>query len=301
MTRVAHISDLHVLDLEGVPFGRFLNKRITGYANLRFKRKAVHRSEYVRSLARALRTSDVDHVVITGDLTNLALETEFAAVKRIIEDDLGLDATKVSVIPGNHDAYTEGSHRSGRFMQYFGDYVTSDIRVSDEPFPFVRLRGAVAIVGLSSALPQMPMIAAGKVGDAQLRALETILAHPEVKSRTLMLLIHHPIINPPSRRKTFTNGLRDADKLLHALRNVERGLLAHGHLHMRMLRTVDTKAGLLAVAGATSASLHHADPNKMAGYNLYEFGERGELIHVSARVFVPERGELAERELPLFA
>lgn len=301
MTRVAHISDLHVLDLEGVPFSRFLNKRMTGYANLRFKRKAVHRSEYVRSLARALRTADVDHVVITGDLTNLALETEFAAVKRIIEDDLALDPTKVSIVPGNHDSYTAGAHKSGRFMKYFAEYVTSDIPAGPDPFPYVRLRGPVAIIGLSSAISQLPMIAAGKVGEVQLRALETILSHPEVKSRTLMILLHHPIINPTSRKRAFTNGLWDADKLLHALRNVERGLLAHGHLHSRMLRTVDTKAGLIAVAGATSASLHDADPNKMAGYNLYEFGERGELIHVSARVFVPERGELAEREIPLFA
>ncbi|MFO0664338.1 MAG: metallophosphoesterase [Polyangiaceae bacterium] len=301
MTKVAHISDLHVLDLAGVPLGRFLNKRITGYANLRFKRNHVHRSEYVRALARALRDSDVDHVAITGDLTNLALETEFVAVKRIIEDDLGFDSSKVSIVPGNHDSYTAGAHRSGRFMEYFGNYVTSDLPVGPDPFPFVRLRGPVAIVGLSSAIPQMPMIAAGKVGEAQLRALETVLGFPEVKSRTLMLLLHHPIINPASKRKAFTNGLWDAEKLLHALRGVERGLLAHGHLHARMLRTVDTKAGLIAVAGATSASLHHADPNKMAGYNLYEFGERGELIHVSARVFVPERGELDEREIPLFA
>ena len=41
--RVAHFSDLHVLDLEGVSTSRFLNKRFTGWVNLRLKRQHKHR------------------------------------------------------------------------------------------------------------------------------------------------------------------------------------------------------------------------------------------------------------------
>jgi hypothetical protein len=33
--RIAHFSDLHLLSLEGVPARRFLNKRFTGWVNLR--------------------------------------------------------------------------------------------------------------------------------------------------------------------------------------------------------------------------------------------------------------------------
>ena len=39
--RIAHLSDLHLLSLTGVPLRRFLNKRISGYANLRLKRGSI--------------------------------------------------------------------------------------------------------------------------------------------------------------------------------------------------------------------------------------------------------------------
>ena len=73
--RIAHFSDLHLLSLEGVPLRRFLNKRATGYANLRLKRGSIHRASYVKAIAREVRRIKADHVVVTGDLTNLALNT----------------------------------------------------------------------------------------------------------------------------------------------------------------------------------------------------------------------------------
>src|SRR4051812_44185726 len=107
--RIAHFSDLHVLSLEGVKPYRFLNKRLTGYANMRFKRSHVHRVSYVKAIAREIAKSKIDHVVITGDLTNLALEAEFEAVRALLERELGFDAKHVTIVPGNHDLYTRGA------------------------------------------------------------------------------------------------------------------------------------------------------------------------------------------------
>ncbi|HEX7601758.1 MAG TPA: metallophosphoesterase, partial [Polyangiaceae bacterium] len=71
---IAHFSDLHVLSLEGVGAMRFMNKRLSGLANLRFKRQHAHRTSYVRAVAKEIARVRADHVVVTGDLTNLALE-----------------------------------------------------------------------------------------------------------------------------------------------------------------------------------------------------------------------------------
>jgi 3',5'-cyclic AMP phosphodiesterase CpdA len=117
--RIAHLSDLHLLSLEGAVPYRLFNKRITGYLNLRFHRKSVHKPFAVRAAARAIRRLDVDHAVITGDVSNLALENEFELVRRFLADDLGLPPERVSIVPGNHDAYTSGSHRSRRFVRAF--------------------------------------------------------------------------------------------------------------------------------------------------------------------------------------
>jgi 3',5'-cyclic AMP phosphodiesterase CpdA len=289
-----------VLDLEGVGPGRFLNKRLTGYAMLRMNRSHVHRSSFVRAVARAIAASKADHVVVTGDLTNLALETEFEAVRRIFDEDLRLSPNDVSIIPGNHDLYTRGALTSRRFTKYFGDYMTSDlpelaVDVGPGHFPFVRFRGPAAIIGLSSAVPRAPLIAAGKLGKAQTDALARILVHPEVTKRTPVVLMHHPAHNPLSKVKTLLRGLDDAAVFFTTMNDVPRGLLLHGHLHRRIQRTWTTSRGSMQSVGATSASLHDHDEARMAGFNLYEIDDTGAVGRIEAQVFDPkkERFDLA--------
>src|SRR5579871_2104455 len=125
--RIAHFSDLHLLSLEGVSMRRFMNKRLTGYANLRLKRGSIHRASYVRAIAREVRRIQADHVIVTGDLTNLALEPEFELARAVIEKDLDLSPKDVTIVPGNHDVYTRGAHVNKRFEAYFGDYLASDL------------------------------------------------------------------------------------------------------------------------------------------------------------------------------
>ena len=295
---LAHFSDLHILDLEGVGPRRFLNKRLTGYANLRFKRSHTHHPSYVRAVAREIARRNVDHVAITGDLTNLALETEFAAVKRLLDEELGLSADRVSVVPGNHDLYTRGSSNERRFAVTFAEYLRSDLPdfaldLPAGPFPCVKLRGDAAIIGLSSAVPRPPMVAAGALGERQLEALGRVLAHPEVAKRTAVILLHHPAHNPPSRMKTMLEGLHDAALLWSTLDELPHGLVLHGHLHRRVERRLPTRRGSLRAVGATSASLEHDLDARMAGFNLYEIDATGvrtvtsELYDESADRFRP--------------
>lgn len=288
--RIAHFSDLHVLALQGIPTRRFFNKRFTGWVNLRLKRGHIHHSNHVRACAREMTRAKVDHVVITGDLTNLALEQEFVAVRKLLEEDLGLAPAQISAVPGNHDLYTRGAMRDQRFTKYFHDYVASDLPelAADIPlgrFPFVKLRGPCAIIGLSSAVPRPPLMASGQLGKPQLEALTRILAHDEVKKRMPVILLHHPVHNPPSKVKAFVEGLWDADKLIEKVAGLERGLLLHGHLHIRRQRALGTPVGELLSVGATSASLDHDHEHKMAGFNLYTFDDAtGKLDGVEAHV-----------------
>lgn len=304
--RIAHFSDLHVLALDGVSAGRFFNKRVTGLLNLRLKRSHKHRTGHVRAVAREITRARIDHVAITGDMTNLALDEEFKAVRNLLEVELGLLPEQISAVPGNHDLYTRGAMRDQRFAKHFHDYIASDLPElsADIPlgrFPFVKLRGAVAIIGLSSAVPRLPLVASGEIGRAQLEALRRILGHAEVKSRVPVILIHHPIHNPPSRFKTFMRGLWDADSLIEELAALHRGVLLHGHLHVRRQSVLGTPAGELLSVGATSASLHHEDEHKMAGFNVYEFDEEGALGTIEAHVFDPKTDSFGIRSVPLVA
>ncbi len=282
---------------------RFLNKRLTGYANIRLKRGHVHRSSYVRAIAREVTRAKVDHVVITGDLTNLALETEFAAVRKLLEEELGLGPRDVSIVPGNHDLYTRGAHTSGRFNAYFGAYLESDlpdlaIDLGVGRFPFVKLRGPAAIIGLSSALPRLPFVSSGKLGTKQLGALARILAHPEVRSRTPIVLLHHPAHNPLSLVESLLRGLDDAALLWTSVKDVPRGLILHGHLHRRVQQTLPTDRGHMHAVGAPSASLEHEDRARMAGFNVYELRDDGAISTLESHMFDPSRDEFQTVPLP---
>jgi 3',5'-cyclic AMP phosphodiesterase CpdA len=299
--RIAHLSDLHLLSLEGVVPYRLLNKRLTGYLNIRFHRKSVHKPRAVKAAARALAGLGVDHVVITGDVSNLALENEFDLVRGFLADDLGLPPDRVSLVPGNHDTYTAGSHRSRRFARAFATYLGSDLpelTLPGEVFPFVHLRGPAAIIGLSTALPRPPLVASGEIGRPQLDALAKILVHPALQGRTPVILQHHPIHNPPSFARRMLEGLSDAREEAEVLAGVRRGLILHGHLHRRVQRRLATDRGHMEAVGATSASLLHESDARMAGFNVYEIGEDGALGTIASHRMDQETEEFREVGIP---
>lgn len=299
--KIAHVSDLHVLDLGGVPKLAYANKRLLGYANIRFKRKAIHKPEIAAKVLRAISALRPDHVVVTGDLTNLALEPEFRACAKLLASELSLPADAVSIVPGNHDTYVL-EERLRPFVNIFGAHTSSDLPEFALPlaggmFPFVRLRGPLAIIGLSSAVPRPPFVAAGVLGDAQRRALRAILLHPEVRTRTPVVLVHHPTYPPSSRVKALVEGLHDGDGLERDLAESHPAVVLHGHLHRRVVRKRRGHGGL-TVIGATSASLHHHDMDRMAGYNLYTFDDAGKLVTTTAFVLDEATSGFTERAVP---
>jgi 3',5'-cyclic AMP phosphodiesterase CpdA len=288
--RIAHISDLHVLNLDGAIPHRLFNKRLTGYLNLRFKRGAIHKAFVLSAVARAIREAKVDHVVVTGDLSNLALQGELADARRFLDEELGMDPRDVSVVPGNHDAYTRGAYESARFQKAFAPYVTSDLPEFSgaSGFPFVRLRSAggtdVAIVGLSTARPRPPLVASGSLGKEQLDALSRAIGHADVKDRAVVVLQHHPIHNPPSFAKRLLEGLSDAAEETLILGRLQRGLLLHGHLHRRIHRRITAQDGHIEAIGATSASLIHDQSERMGGFNIYDVAKDGTVVVSSQRL-----------------
>lgn len=302
LMRLAHLSDPHILDLEGVATHRWLNKRATGWVNIRLHRGSVHRRQLVEAMMADIKAQRVDHVAITGDITNLALEPEFERARSVFAE-LGLAPEQLSVIPGNHDVYTRGAERSRRFAGYFAENITSDLPVNDDanhpsgPFPFVRLRGDAAIIGLSTAVARPPLIASGHAGARQLGALANLLEHPEVRRRTPVVLVHHPLVNPPSALRVRSHGLPEAPAMRAILQRRRQTLVLHGHLHDRAHRVVDLADGaVMHHVGATSASLLHHKPERMAGYNLYEVGPDG-LERVRARVWDEARGAFVDADI----
>ncbi|APS00005.1 metallophosphoesterase family protein [Pajaroellobacter abortibovis] len=286
--RIAHVSDLHLLPQQKIPFHRLLNKRITGYINLRFRRKRAHRLVLLEATLQALKTASPDHLVITGDLTNLALESEFEHAYQFLQSHLALNPDQISIVPGNHDSYTRRSFQEKRFFHYFKEYLHSDsplqLHPISHPFPFLHLRQGIAFIGLSSAVACPPLIAKGRIGNRQLEAMSLLLQQKEVQKRIPVLLLHHPPYPPPQPTKAWLAGLEDANKLMSRLDRVAHGIILHGHLHSRQHQIHPTQTGLLHVLGTTSASLDHPDDKKRAGFNMYELSEEGTIKKIETYI-----------------
>src|SRR5579864_8476358 len=170
---LAHLSDPHLAPLPVPRLAELAGKRALGYLNWTRNRHRFHRRDVVDVLMSDLRAQVPDHIAITGDFVNLALETEFAPALAWLES-VG-PPERVTVIPGNHDAYVRATHH--RFVETFASYLAGDdAAVDGEAFPVLRRRGPVALIGVSSAVPTPPLMATGWLGKKQMEALERLLA-----------------------------------------------------------------------------------------------------------------------------
>lgn len=276
---VAHFSDPHLLSLRGVSPLAFVGKRITGGMNLLFNRGHEYSSDVVRALVQDLNQRAPDHVIVSGDVTNLALPPEFELVREVLET-VALPPSEISVVPGNHDCYTRGARRRDDFARVLGPFMQGEL--GPGRFPFARLRGDVAIIGLSTARPSPPGIAVGTLGAAQLAAARALLEHPEVVRRCRVVVLHHA---PRSPHVAWHSRLTDAAAFMRLIAACGAELVLHGHLHRDSREELAGPRGPVPVIGVTSASwLSPRDPARRAAYNIYEI-DGGELRGVERRAY----------------
>jgi len=286
--RIAHISDLHAFELKGAALWQFLGKRSLGLLNMWRKRAAGHPLRILDALCQDLNHVALDHIVATGDLTNLSLPSELARARQAL-DSLRLGPQAVSVIPGNHDVYVWDAYLRRSFEQHFAPYCAGDEAEAGLPrFPYVRVRGPVAIVGCSTALPSPPPLADGWLGGRQLDAIAHALSAQ--RGRFRILLIHHP---PLPQSLDLLRALRDRRSLQRVLREVGCELVLHGHEHRDVRSQLPGPQGDIPVIGVGSGTYSDPRPDRAARYNIYTVTETSPArfeFTVEQRVFSAAQG-----------
>ncbi len=267
--RIAHVSDPHVFVPGALRPGHLLGKRLLGGMNLLGMRRRIHRGDVVEALVRDLLAQNLDHVVVTGDLSNLSLEEEFEQAKRLLTPLDGI----VSVVPGNHDLYVRAA--AGRFEAHFERWIRSDLDpFPGHPYPFVRLVGHVAVVGLGSARPTPWGFSSGRLGLDQLDRLDRLLDHPEVSKRYKVVCLHHPILDRPEVRFHKLRRLDDEAMLRPLLLEHHVGMVLHGHNHLvHEEHLIGPDGWDMAVHTATSCSLVAGPRERRARYAIWELTE----------------------------
>jgi len=265
---LAHLSDPHLPPMPAARLRDLAGKRALGYLNWTRNRHKVHRRDVLDALVSDIQAQAPDQIAVTGDLVNLALDAEFAPSRAWLES-VG-PADRVTVIPGNHDAYVHATQH--RFAEAWGDYLRGDQAADGGvSFPLLRRRGPLALISASSAVPTPPLMATGWLGRSQLDALEPMLAQLAAEQAFRVLLIHHPL-RSDSRIKRLT----DAAALIALLQRHGVELVLHGHDHVHSTIRIDGPRGKIPVIGVPSASAVAHGRYPAAAYNLFSIEREGD-------------------------
>ena len=259
MFSLAHLSDPHIGPIATPRLRELLNKRGLGLINWYRKRHRHHHADVLSAVVNDMQAQSPDHIAVTGDLVNISLDTEFAGAARWLMS-VGTPE-HVTLVPGNHDAYIRRA--SGWAAQHWGEFMRGD---DGADFPFVRRRGPLAIVGLTTSLPTGPFMATGHLGGEQLARLAEILIALARERLFRVVLIHHP---PIPNRRHYMKRLIDGPTFRALIAEHGAELVLHGHNHEQQLMWLDGPKGRIPAVGVPSASAIVSDHDEPAAYNLY--------------------------------
>lgn len=291
--RLAHLSDVHLAPLPpGSMLRGFALKRVMGGLNWKLRRRWWHDRAIADLMVDDIKAHRPEHVALTGDIVNLSARPEFRQAAMWLQSFGPPDW--ISLVPGNHDAYVPVPWEDG--LSCFAGYMTGSMTVDHaftsrhnaQAFPYVRFRGSLAIVGLTTALPQPIGRATGLLGGQQIRALGPLLRNLRQKGCYRLVLIHHPPVpgeTPPSKC------LRDAEEFARVIEAEGAELILHGHTHRNTVSSLPGGAGPVPVIGVAAASMVASDRRETASWNLLDIARTSGSWQtvLTRRTFVPAR------------
>ncbi len=266
MFRLAHISDVHLGPLPDVTYRELASKRITGYVNWRRNRRRLLTTGVTETILEGIKADGVDHLAVTGDLVNLSLDAEIE-LARIWLETLG-EPEDVSVVPGNHDAYVPGA--LAKACRAWRPWMTGDEALdqsNDNGFPYLRIRGDVALIGVSSARATAPFMAIGQFGATQARHLAVLLDRARSQGLYRIVMIHHPPVRGATAAHKRLYGISLFQK---TVRRHGAELVLHGHTHLPTLFWIPGQHGQIPVVGVTAAGQSPGGERPAAQYNLID-------------------------------
>ena len=300
MFRLAHLSDIHMGPLPKVRRRELMSKRITGYINWQRSRAKSMGGDVLKGLVDHIHGAAPDHIAVTGDLVNLALDAEVILARTWL-GTVG-EPRDVSVVPGNHDAYVPGALE--RIRTAWQPYMTGDDhRAGPATFPYLRRREkdgvAVALIGVNSGRATAPFMSTGSFRSQQRKLTAALLTTNRDAFRVVM--IHHPV---NQNATDYSKRLIGASRFRRIVRECGAELVLHGHTHLPTQNEIDGPTGKVPVIGVSSASAAAEEGKKKPGarYNLFHIdGADGDWsVRQEEWGYTPGRGGVelvAERRL----
>lgn len=239
--KIAHISDLH------------LNTLFTD-SNLR----------KIKRLLSYISTQNPDHLVITGDLTDNADESDLKIIRKLLLKYGFLSGDKCSVIPGNHDIFggiqkaediftfperckkTDYTNKLKEFNNSLIETFERCIyRSENSSYPYAKLIKNNLLIGINSNAEysrfKNPFASNGEISLVQFNEVAQILKEYRDSVDKVVLLIHHHFHKLKNSSTSLaglwqniekqTMKLRNKKRLFHLFNQYKVDLVLHGHIH----------------------------------------------------------------------
>src|SRR5262249_19721243 len=186
----------------------------------------------------------------------------------------------------------------GAFEEAFDPYCVADPdwRWPDGVrWPVVRIRGPLALVGLSTSRASGWLTAHGTVGDDQLARVEKVLVDPRLADRVRVVVMHHPSAGRWASRRL--RGLTDHAAFAAVIARAGADLILHGHEHVEIAESLPGPRGPVPVRCTTSGTYGNASPRHVARYHVYTVDDgdagaagagRPRIVADAVRVYRPE-------------
>lgn len=241
--KIAHISDLH------------LN---TYYSNSHLRE--------IRSLLKYCNDEGVNHLIITGDLTDNASEVNLNILRKSLIYFGYESSNKLSLVIGNHDIFggiqkaeeifsfpdkckkTDYNAKIRSFNQIFGNAFSELIyQGKSNSYPYAKILGDALIIGINSNAEYSsfsnPFASNGEVSLDQFTETAKILNEYGYLVKYRIILIHHHFNKMKNISGFSSSGLwQNIEKQTMKLRKKSRlytlfqeykvDLILHGHLHI---------------------------------------------------------------------
>jgi 3',5'-cyclic-AMP phosphodiesterase len=238
---ITHVSDLHL--------NSFFNDDT-------FKK--------IKLLLKNISDYNVDHLVITGDLTDNADPNDFLLLRRLLKRFGFLSGEKLSITIGNHDIFggiqkpddiflfgdrcrnIDYKKRISDFISYFPEAFENCEYLDKDYFPFIKIIDDVLFLGINSiaefSIINNPFASNGEVSLNQFNTIFDLLSKYSGDYKRKLILIHHHFNKIKSDAKSSlgmiwqniekqTMKLKNKKRLFKLFNDFNIDMVLHGHLH----------------------------------------------------------------------
>jgi 3',5'-cyclic AMP phosphodiesterase CpdA len=261
ITRIAHISDAHVLDPRPSRTRSGWSMRVRFLSFGRPLDAVGRRHKLKRSLDTAKRVG-ADHVVLSGDLTEIGAPGEYETLAEILHDS-GIAPERMTLVPGNHDLYSAADGWRWALEGPLAAFARTSAR---EAGKVVDVAGA-SLLPVDATFHQPVTRSAGWLHDDALNAIERRAVDPRLAQRPLVVIQHHPPFVRTTSALHWIDGLIGARRMMAMLETFRHLWVLHGHLHHIVDRAL--ACGVSRIRGAT-AVVDDKDEARVRVYDVRE-------------------------------